>query len=861
MRRPSASAVLSFVTVAGASLFILLQLAPSLLVANTTPAGGDMGAHVWAPAYMRDHLLPHGRLTGWTPDWYAGFPAFTFYFPLPSLLIVLLDVLLPYGVAFKLVTVLGLVTLPIAAWAFGRLAGMRAPIPAFLAVAAIPFLLDQAFTIYGGNIPSTLAGEFAFSISLSVGLVFLGVFARGLDTGKHRALSAVLLAVTGLCHVIPTFFVLAGAVVLLLMRIDRDRLRFAIPVFAVAGMLAAFWIVPFLANLAYTTDMGWEKITEYKRHLLGYTKASDGTWENGGLRWVIVLAAGGATASILMRRRTGTFLAAMAIVSGLLFVLAPQGRLWNARVLPFWFLCIYLLAAVAVAEASLALGAGLAWLRENARPWQIGLIGGTAIGVALVVWVLLAARDLWTGEQLTGVFVMLWLLAWLAVGGVACLLASAFDKRVLVAPAVVAPVFALVAIVLVQGMTLPDWARHIPLKTAQQSYIPAWVKWNYSGYERKAAYPEYHDVVQTMKRVGREYGCGRAMWEYESELDRHGTPMALMLLPYWTNGCIGSMEGLFFESASSTPYHFLNQSELSLRPSRAQRDLDYRDLDVARGVEHLQLLGVKYYMALSTEAQDQARANADLTLVATSGPWQVTYCKNGASSCNGTEQELRNRTWEIYEVRAAAEVAGLEYEPVVMSDVDLSSKGWLEIAEGYYQDPSRWDVPLAAEGPREWARVRGADADPPRDPVEPAAVSRIRLADDRISFDVDRVGSPVLVKASYFPNWKASGARGPWRVTPNLMVVIPTARHVELHYGYTPVDLAGVALTILGIIAVVLLWRRGRVEYREPEPAADDDAEGGEPPTPGDEPEPEVVGAPAPLHYRDLERQLTHDET
>jgi hypothetical protein len=400
------------------------------------------------------------------------------------------------------------------------------------------------------------------------------------------------------------------------------------------------------------------------------------------------------------------------------------------------------------------------------------------------------------------------------------------------------------------------------MKTTQQSYIPSWVTWNYSGYERKAAYPEYHDVVQTMARIGREYGCGRAMWEYESELDRHGTPMALMLLPYWTDGCIGSMEGLFFESASSTPYHFLNQSELSLRPSRAQRDLDYRDLDVARGVEHLQLLGVKYYMAISPEAQDQARANADLTLVATSGPWKVTYCNNGSSSCNSNEQELRDRTWEIYEVRDAAEVTPLQYEPVVMRDVDLSSKGWLEIAQGYYQDSTRWDVPLAAAGPSSWTRVRGAEADPPRTLVEPAAVSRIRIDDNRISFDVDRVGSPVLVKMSYFPNWKASGARGPWRVTPNLMVVIPTERHVELHYGYSPVDIAGGVLTLLGLAAVVWLWRRGPVDYPEPEPEpgpVDDQAAEDEQTTPAAEPEREVVGA-QPLHYRDLERQLTLDD-
>ena len=57
-----------------------------------SPSGGDMGAHVWGPAFLRDHLLTEGRLSGWTPDWYAGFPAYQFYMVVPSLLIVALDV-------------------------------------------------------------------------------------------------------------------------------------------------------------------------------------------------------------------------------------------------------------------------------------------------------------------------------------------------------------------------------------------------------------------------------------------------------------------------------------------------------------------------------------------------------------------------------------------------------------------------------------------------------------------------------------------------------------------------------------------------------------------------------------------------
>ena len=97
----------------------------------------------------------------------------------------MLDLLLPYGVAFKLVTVLGLVTLPavrLGLRAAGRHARSRAR--RCWRWPPLPFLFDRGFTIYGGNIASTLAGEFAFSISLSFALLFLGVVARGLDTGR-----------------------------------------------------------------------------------------------------------------------------------------------------------------------------------------------------------------------------------------------------------------------------------------------------------------------------------------------------------------------------------------------------------------------------------------------------------------------------------------------------------------------------------------------------------------------------------------------------------------------------------------------------------------------------------------------------
>jgi hypothetical protein len=42
------------------------------------------------------------------------------------------------------------------------------------------------------------------------------------------------------------------------------------------------------------------------------------------------------------------------------------------------------------------------------------------------------------------------------------------------------------------------------------------------------------------------------------------------------------------------------------------------------------------------------------------------------------------------------------------------------------------------------------------------------------------------------------------------MVVVPTSTHVELHYGYTPVDNAGRLATAGGLLVAFWWWRRER---------------------------------------------------
>jgi uncharacterized membrane protein len=131
----------------------------------------------------------------------------------------------------------------------------------------------------------------------------------------------------------------------------------------------------------------------------------------------------------------------------------------------------------------------------------------------------------------------------------------------------------------------------------------------------------------------------------------------------------------------------------------------------------------------------------------------------------------------------------------------------------WFTDPTWWDVPLARSGPEDWQRVAVGEH-PTAEPIDPVEVSNTDIGEDSISFDVDRVGEPVLVKMSYFPNWRASGADGPYRVAPNFMVVVPTDTHVELTYGRTGVERVSYAATVAGLVGLVLLIRAGVYRFR-----------------------------------------------
>ncbi|MEZ5320798.1 MAG: hypothetical protein R2698_01715 [Microthrixaceae bacterium] len=885
----------SFAVVAICCGFVFFLVHPELVFHNTTPTGGDMGAHVWGPAYLRDQLLPHLRVAGWSDDWYAGFPAYTFYMVVPSLAIVLLDVGflrvgtvlgalgslallvlagfalahisrhrsrivrfagytlvplatlacidIPYNVAFKMVAVAGLVAFPAGVWYLLRGLSLGAPGPELGAIVSVVFLVDKdLFSIYGGNIASTMAGEFAFSLSITFALFALGAIAFGLRDGTHRVRAAVLTALAMTCHVIPgVFFLWFGALALVALRPRLASLKWALPVGLSGGLMALFWYLPFYGQSAFLNDMGWEKLGvelapvnwartrmanalaqvgasvlpsscsverklvnwhQMRRYLLPLAPHHwfDGTAQtfNDPNMWmgsiVVVLAIVGVVLSLVLAVRAGLWLSIVTSVAAIAFVTMPQDRFWNARVLPFYYLGLYLLAAVGLASVARVLARTL----------------------------LSVAKDPPTSEVVLGTFTVL---VMVVVGG-------ALMMALRIAPGGTVRTDA-------DGKTIFQWG---PFESATDNAVRGWAKWNFEGLEEKpgsnrvtvaaggnvldrsgrpvagvdGAPPptygatttvntfddtntrEFVSLVKTMDDVGKRYGCGRSMWEYDgATLGKYGTPMAPMLLPYFTDHCIGSMEGLYFEASSTTPFHFLVQSELSTKGSRPERfdchlgfeQTPYKEFTIDGGIAHLRMLGVRYYMAVTPQAKEAAGGavkRGELVPLATSGPW------------------------EVYRVPDVTLVSPLKNLPAVWTDVSNDIYDWARPAVEWFNESSEWSVLRAEDGPANWPRTTSGRTAPVRPAPDPdLTVSRIRSdPSGEISFHVSKVGSPVLVRASYFPNWRVSGAKAVYRVTPNQMVVVPDAHDVRLTYGRSGFELVGTLLSLVGFAIVLMMLRR-----------------------------------------------------
>ena len=693
---------------------------PDLMFSQTTTGGGDTGAHHYTAQYLINELLPTGRLTGWAPGWYAGMPILSFYFPFPFLLIAIFNYVLPYTIAFKLVTALGTFLLPLTVYAMGRLWRIRRPFPIIAAAFAMIFLFmertvpGEQYSILGGNILSTLAGEFGCSLSFALLFLFLGAMYRGMEKPRFNmwfVANCLILMALALSHIITTIVAVCIAPGLLLPHLFKVRsegkavalkaLAYLVGVGAVGFCLTAFWSLPYAVNLEWTAKMEWTQ------HSLRYLAP-------GSFIPILVLGIIGVAYAVARREWRMMPLLWMSVAVLVFFSALPDGmRLWNGRLLGFWYLSMCIWAAYAVA-------------------WFLRLF-----------------------------MVLLWDL-------VRC--PTRLSRRIF-APLVVA------AVILVVGLST-----HL---------AGGWIRYNYQGYEKQAAYPQYQEILEYIDTLPPHT---RVMNKHGAKVGEFGTTRAFELIPYWTQA--DTMEGTLMEMSYTAAFHFINQRELSEEASVPIYGVDFPpDVDVTAGITHLQFMNIEYFLGYyNADGNDRVMPAVDADpraeLVASFGD----YSMYRIIGCSGFVEVMKN-------------------EPV---RVKVSQDDWRDdVAVPWYKTPSALDTALIWDNGEE-ALERFASITPEQSTYPPSVpintegeVSNIEMGNDSLSFDTTAIGQPHWIKISYFPNWHVRGAEGPFLASPSMMMVIPTEGHVELYYGRTWANTVGQTFEVAAwlLLLGISIWR------------------------------------------------------
>ncbi len=679
--------LIDILILSGIVLFILQYFNVRLITLDTTITGGDLSSFPYFTKYY-GQVLASGRLGGWAPGWFAGFPILQFYFPLLFIFILGLAAIMPFNIAFKVILTLTVVGLPAAAYVSFRLIGFKFPTPALAAVLTLPLLFNENYKILGGNISSVLTGIFAYGFGIIWLLVYMGSYPTGMKKEKGWLSNSVLIA---FCVLSSSFTALFSAMLTLLYIPSGDSKRlaknivYAVKVGTLGFFLTAWWSLPLVFKKQ------WAAVSSLARHdtadfILDYIP-----W---GFAPIYALGLIGIIKAVKDRDSRMAYIGIPLVLSCLLFVFLPQTPVisdytYNGRYISMMYLTSLTLCAYGIAVIS--------------RRFSISYFAP---------------------------FIALIIIAYVISGNV--------------------------------------------------SFTQAWIKGNLEGYENKPGWTAY---MQAMDTLSAQPGNARVMYEHSP---RHatiaGSSRAFESVPYFSSK--PGLEGTVFESSVSSVFVVtVLQAEISLQPSCPLRGYRCPPMNFTNAAFHSKAFNVKHLILTSDKAKKMAEDSGMYRLVRS-----VPIFGLGSIG--------------IYEVlsHGGNYVEVPENEPVIVVTDD-----WHSVSLKWFKNTSLLNTPLILTKDESLAAELNLEQVPqslenlPHKPLPTNCIIDETVEDERIKFTTNCIGVPHIIKNSYFPNWEAYGAKGPYLVSPAMMMVIPTGQEVTLEYRMDALDYSGLFLTVLGL--------------------------------------------------------------
>ena len=705
---------------------ILILLRVDLIFLDNTPTGGDMGAHVVPIKYFIENFAANFKINGWSNDWFAGYPLYYFYFPFPAILTYLFNLIIPYGVAFKIM-VAGSVVLVV--YSIEKLFRKKDYLFSHIGIGAgLMFALTESFTIYGGNLASTLAGQFSFTYSLA--FANLAIYYITKSNHKYKVpLSSIFLALCLLSHLIPFILYLPAYSIYWLIKKEKIQLKI-ISIFIFTTLVTRF-VVPLIYNLEFTTNMSYTPYTRIKDlikpDILPYTF----------LLFLFLLGSFNIK-KLIENKSFSLFEIYLLLMSISLYYFVPEGTLWNGRLIPFFNLGLIIIFFKMLNS-----------LLNDILYFQQGKLIINLVILSSIVAYLYIFYDKWIEFNRYKLFVF-------AIIGITLLGALLFYSSSY------------------KLLTLGVFVFII----SSMSFLPHWVNWNFTGYEGKEDWEEIEELYSSLEKLP----PGRIMWEPNSELNKYGTPMVLMTIPLFTDHT--SMEGLYFDSSITTPFHFIAVSGLAEKPSNPVGGLSYINNDFKKGVEYLQDLGVDYFISYTESIKDKAIISKDLNLLFVSEPFSVFKIET-------KKIELVNQRLETFPR---------------MSFYDRTTSSLFRNTENEnffqkaYNNFRYLDEYRVIELPKE-VNINSSNHDD-------LIITDLIISSNKIKFTTNKPNELHVIKVSYFPNWEIEQGLGPFRISPSFMSIVPFENTVVLSFERVNIETYSFYIGIFSLLlSVILFWR------------------------------------------------------
>jgi hypothetical protein len=669
---------------------------------NTQPAtGGDTGSHFWPLVTLVKHGLPEWHVKVWNPGNLAGEPQLVHYFPLPFLVMALLSVFVPLGLAFNIGTWLPMLLFPVCVYI--GLKGLRArfPIPVLGVIAALCYFYNESYSMWGGNAVSTLAGQFAHVYAFDFFMLFLGAMSFELRRRRFPWLATLCACAVMLSHfyvalLLPLAYIGFLATDSSLPFKERFR-RLAISA-VVANLLAAWFVIPMLDNAMWTTPFG--------------------------LKW--------GTANLfheVLPQVLWPFAALLAIGA---VVYAGLGifrrKIYELEWKPMIFIFVLILLC----------SAGFYFIFPS-----LGLVDIRAIPAAQLVFCLLAV-----------------------------VYAGLLMRRYL---------DSLTVTYLTLGLVIVGvwWARKDVVN------FPNWLKWNYSSWSAKPAYPQLQALTKTLKG---DFSDPRVVYENNEAYNDAGTMRVFEMLPYFAGR--STLESVYMQATIVAPEAFYIQALISKSPSCPFPNYQCTPYNLQRAIPRLKLFAVSQVILSTPPLLEQAKTTPELEFQTKQGLWNLYRLKDPVSYVTFMRQPPRWVSFPDFE---------REFFNWFISD-DFQ-KQWL------ITDPHASSHSAKAELPAELKneKIYQAPAD-----CQPT----VKVDFNHFSLHTECPGFFHILKFADHVSWRSSHGEKIYLVSPGFIGVIPKQKDTTFYFAQRALWSFSVMLSWLTLIGFVLLWIFSELRHR-----------------------------------------------